>query len=342
MKVSVFNYDLPNDLLAREPREAKGEKRSDSRLLVMDRKNNEVYHKKFPEIIEYLNAGDVVVLNNSETIKAHLIGWFENMHKIDVHLCGRLKNGNWQGYIYSDHLHEDGKISFGDGELTGQLKRRYGSSKRIWEIEFFQDNVISLLDRIGRPIISPYVNKLWDIDYYKNEYAFKPGSAELPAAGRHFTKEILEKLRKKGVFVTYITLHTGLSSIEISSEHFEDHKMHEEEIEISRETADVINEVRSNGKKVIGVGTTVVRTLESVADHQGQLKEFTGYTDLYIYPGYKFKVIDAFITNFHGAKSSRIAMAAAFTGSELLLRGYREAIDNKYLFYEFGDATLTI
>lgn len=340
MKVSEVYYELPNELLAREPREVKGEKRSDSRLLIMDRKNQTVSHKSFCNIIDYLEPGDALVLNNSKTIKADLIGWYASEKRINIQLAGILSDGNWQAYSFADGLKEGKKVSFGDGKLTGTLLSC--TQGRIWEIKFDQDNVLELLDEVGRPIMSPYVNKKYDIEYYQNVYASKAGSAELPAAGRHFSNELLEEIEKKGVHIVYVTLHTGLSSIEVSSENFEEHEMHEEQIEISEETAKILNTVRANGKRVFGVGTTVVRTLETVADNSGYVKPYRGYSKLYIYPGYKFKMVDAFITNFHGRTSSRIAMAAAFTGKDLLMHGYQEAIEKKYLFYEFGDATLTI
>lgn len=342
MKVSDLHYELPNELLAREPREVRGEKRSDSRLLVMDRKTNTITHTRFYNILDYMSSGDVIVLNNSKTINAHLIGWFEEKKKVDVHLCGRTDSGHWQFYIYPDKgLFEGGKVNFND-KLTATLVKKHNELKYFWLAEFDQSNVIEIANEIGRPIVSPYIKKFWKLDYYQNEYASISGSAELPAAGRHFTEELLDQAERKGITITYITLHTGLSSVGVSTEEFENHKMHHEEIEISEETSRIINKARSEGKRVFGIGTTVVRTLESVADENGIVKPFKGGTDLYIFPGYKFKVIDAFVTNFHGAKSTRIAMAAAFTGSDLLMKGYSGAIEKGYLFYEFGDTTLTI
>ena len=341
MKVEELNFFLPSELLAREPREMKGENRSDSRLMVMNRKENIIEHKKFDDIIDYLSPGDVLVLNNSKVIKADLLGWYDNgKRRIEMELAGVLQNGNWQVYFGVTDLEKGKKIDFGNGVLTATLVNCI--QKHIWEVKFDQPNVIELVDIVGRPIMSPYVNKKYDISYYQNVYAEKPGSAELPSAGRHFSKELLDKIKKKGVEITYVTLHTGLSSVAVEEENFEDHEMYEEQIEVSEETAKIINTARSKGHKIICVGTTVVRTLETVADNDGYLKAFTGYSKLYIYPGYKFKITDKFITNFHGANTSRIAMAAAFTGKELLMRGYNEAIERKYLFYEFGDTTFTI
>jgi len=270
-----------------------------------------------------------------------LIGWYEGEKQIHIHLAGRLSNGNWQAYSWTSGLEVGKRISFGKGKLTGKLVSDIEKSK-VWEIIFDQENVIDLLDTVARPIMSPYVKKEYAIEYYQNFYADIPGSSELPAAGRHFTEQTLTQLKNKGVLVEYITLHTGLSSVEISQKNFEDHRMHEEQIEVSQETADVLNNVRRQGKRIFGVGTTVVRTLETVSDDNCRIHPYCGYSNLYIYPGYRFKVIDCFITNFHGPKSSRIAMAAAFTGPNLLLEGYNQAIEEKYRFYEFGDTTLTI
>jgi S-adenosylmethionine:tRNA ribosyltransferase-isomerase len=186
------------------------------------------------------------------------------------------------------------------------------------------------------------MSKQWSLEYYQNVYSSVDGSSELPASGRHFSKYILEKLKAKGVIIEYITLHTGLSSIVVQEEEFEQHAMHSEEIEISQKASDIINSKRKSGGRLFGIGTTVVRTLETVATEDGILSAFAGFTNLYIYPGYKFKTIDAFVTNFHGPRSTRIALAAAFTGEELLKKGYDQAINSKFRFFEFGDATLTI
>lgn len=341
MKVSELDFFLPSELLAREPRETRGESRSDSKLMVMNRKTQTIEHKKFNDVIDYLEKGDVLVLNNSKVINANLIGWLGyKERKIKIDLAGILDNGNWQIYIDDNEINPGDTCEFGDGMLTGTFEKM--EENHVWQIKFNQDNVIELANKIGRPIMSPDVKKQYDLSYYQNVYASKEGSAELPSAGRHFTKELLEKIKKKGVRVVYVTLHTGLSSMMVTEDTFEEHHMHKEYIEITSAVANTINEARKNGHSIVCVGTTVVRTLETVADEQGNLKPFTGYSTLYIYPGYHFKIVDKFITNFHGPNTSRIAMAAAFTGKDLLLKGYAEAIQRKYLFYEFGDTTLTI
>lgn len=340
MKVKDLDYELPSELFAREPREVSGQKRSDSNLLVMNRKTKAVETKKFQDIIGYFKKGDILVLNNSKTINACLIGKFEGNKRIEIQLCGRNEANQWQCYIPLDStLNEGGVINF-KGMLTGKLVKK--RTERLWLAEFDQENVIELANKVGKPINSHYMSKQWSLEYYQNIYSSVDGSSELPAAGRHFSEEILEELKTKGVIIEYITLHTGLSSIVVQEEEFEQHVMHSEEIEISQKTADIINTKRKEGGRLFGIGTTVVRTLESVAKEDGTLSAFSGFTSLYIYPGYKFKIIDAFVTNFHGPRSTRIALAAAFTGEELLKKGYEQAICNKFKFFEFGDATLTI
>lgn len=340
MRVEDLDYELPVELIAREPREIRGQKRNESNLLIMNKNTNEICIKKFDDIIEYFCTGDILVLNNSKTFNAFLTGRYAGNKRISIQLCGRNKENQWQCYIPLDNfLCEGESISFED-KLTGKLVKR--CTERLWLAEFDQQNVIDISNQIGRPVNSHYMSKQWGLEYYQNVFGTVSGSSELPAAGRHFSKEILEKLKRKGVTIEYITLHTGLSSIIIQEEEFEQHVMHNEEIEISQDTADIINLKRRAGGRLFGVGTTVVRTLESVADEMGQLKAFSGFTDLYIYEGYKFRIVDAFITNFHGPRSTRIALAAAFTGRDLLKSGYRAAIENKFKFFEFGDATLTI
>ncbi len=338
MKVAELNYELPNELLAREPKELSDDPRV--RLLVMDRKENKVEHRFFEDCIDYFQKGDVLVLNNSKTIKADLIGWYEGSKRVNIQLACELGKKRWIVYSFSTGMKKDKEIVFGEEQLHCKLIKLV-EGECIWEVEFRENNLYEILEEIGRPIMSPYVKKEYDIKYYQNEYATVQGSTELPAAGKHFNQDIIKKLMDKGVTVTYITLHTGLSSIGVSEEFFENHKMHNEQIELKKETADIVNAAHIRGNKVFAVGTTVVRTLESCAK-EGKVYPYKGYTDLYIYPGYTYQICDALFTNFHGPKTSRIALAAAFTGKDLLLQGYKEAIENKYMFYEFGDTTLTV
>lgn len=340
MNVKNLDYELPKELLAREPRELLGEKRSDSKLLVMNRKDNSIICDSFNNIIHYFNSGDTVVLNNSQTFNSYLKGVVNDNKKIEFQLCGRNKNNQWQAYIPLDFsLKKEDKISV-QNKLTGLLIDKI--APHIWIINFDQKQVVQLANELGQAVNSHYMKQQWNIDYYKNEFASINGSSEMPAAGRHFTNDIINQLKANGINIAFITLHTGLSSIIVEEKCFEDHKMHSEEISLSKENASIINNTKESGHRVIAVGTTVVRTLESIATENGQVREYSGFTDLYIYPGYKFKVVDAFLTNFHGPRSTRIAMAAAFTGETLLKRGYNKAIDDNFKFYEFGDATLTI
>ncbi len=338
MKVDELSYELPNELLAREPKALSKDTRV--RLLVLDRNKKKIEHKSFEECIEYFHKDDVLVLNNSKTIKADLLGWYDGIKRVNVQLACDLGEKRWMVYSFSTGLEKGKEIVFGDGQLHCKLIQIV-EGDRIWEVEFYEENLYELLDVVGRPIMSPYVKKKYDIKYYQNEYATVEGSTELPAAGKHFNKDIMTKLREKGVIITYITLHTGLSSIGISEEFFEDHKMHNEQIEVKEDTAEIVNSARSRGNKIFAVGTTVVRTLESCVK-DGKVYPYKGYTNLYIYPGFKYQICDALFTNFHGPKTSRIALAAAFTGKDLLMQGYHEAINCKYKFYEFGDTTLTI
>lgn len=338
LKVKDLYYSLPNELLARTPKELRED--PTTRLLVMNRASGTVEHRYFDEVIEYFNTGDVLVLNNSKTIKADLLGWSDDGRRVNVHLACNMGEGRWKVYSFTDNLKVGTVITFGKNTLSCKLLSSSENGK-IWVAQFSASDIFPFLDEVGRPIMSPYVKKGYDISYYRNHYATVEGSAELPAAGKHFSPTIIKKLENKGVQIVYITLHTGLSSIEVSEDDFEDHQMHEERIELTESAAKTINNAHAQGKRVFAVGTTAVRTLESCVN-DCDVFAFSGYTNLYIYPGYKYRVCDALFTNFHGPRSSRIALAAAFTGKELLMKGYEEAIERKYAFYEFGDTTLTI
>lgn len=339
MDVKELDYSLNAELIAREPRELKGRKRSDSKLLVMDRETGGVYHKNFADIVDYFCAGDVLVLNNSKTINARLSCTYNKAHQVNMDLFGFNSEGMWNCYIFPDVNCREGGYIECSNKLHGKLVKK--ALHNLWQVEFKENNVLQIANKIGKPIISHYIKDGINISYMQNVYANIEGSAELPAAGRHFDKTLLDRIKSKGVHIVYITLHTGMSSISVTSESFEEHIMHEEYIEISQETCDVINNAKKDRKRIFATGTTVMRTLESCSNN-GILIPYSGFTSLYIYPGYEFKIVDSFITNFHGPRTSRIALAAAFSGKKLLLKGYEEAIKNKYLFFEFGDATLTV
>ena len=341
MKVNELFYELPNELLARRPKELSGKEEQTTKLLVMNRATDEILHIEFEECINFFEKGDVLVLNNSKTIKADLLGWLENGIRINIQLACDLGNNKWLVYSFTKGIEKGSKAFFGENEDKMSCVFTKNTEGSIWEAVFYEQDFWTKLDKVGRAIMSPYVDKKYDVSYYQNQYACCEGSTEMPAAGRHFKIPFLERLRKKGVHIVFITLHTGLSSIEVEEENFEQHRMHYEQIEIPEEAAEIINRAKESNSKIFAVGTTAVRTLESCVK-DGRVIPYKGYTKLYIYPGYEFKIIDCFFTNFHGPQSTRIAMAAAFTGGELLMKGYQEAIKNKYKFYEFGDTTLTI
>jgi S-adenosylmethionine:tRNA ribosyltransferase-isomerase len=345
LKAKELDYELPFHLAAREPPEVNGRSRDSSRLLVMKRKTQEIEHSYFYDVGNYLCTGDLLVLNDTRCINSVLPGKLETGGKIEVLLCTPKDNDTWNCQLLPDGINArvGQTIDFGDGELRAKIVDKSSEFDWLFVIRFSPVNDFEAkCNKIGRPVLSPYISKIWDVKYYNTVYAKKFGSAEMPAAGRHFTNELLEKLARQGIQHVFVTLHTGLSSISVKEENFEDHKMYEEPYEITEDTANIINKVKNSGGKIVAVGTTVTRVLETVANNKGKVKPEKGYTRLYIYPGYKWKIVDALITNFHPPRSSRIALAAAFTGKDLLMRGYKEAIERGYKFYEFGDTTLTI
>lgn len=321
----------------------RGISRDETRLLVMKRPTNEVEHTTFNQIGNYLNSGDIIVLNDSKTINALLHGWYGGNRRVEVRLCSRKTGNLWYCLIGPIPQVEIGeRVVFNEG-VQALIVGRHEKIQSLMLLRFSTNgDFFRKINAIGRPILSPYISRKFDLSYFQNTYAKKDGSAEMPAAGRHFTPELVESLRKKGISHVFVTLHTGLSSMSVKETTFEEHKMYEEEIEVDAPTASQINETKERGGHVVGVGTTVTRTLETAADSHGLVRPFSGSTDLYIFSGYRWKVIDRLITNFHGPRTSRIALAAAFTGKELLMRGYKEAIEREYKFYEFGDTTLTI
>ncbi|MCU4759619.1 S-adenosylmethionine:tRNA ribosyltransferase-isomerase [Bacillus cereus] len=344
MKVEDLDFKLPAHLFARKPRELNGQHRNDSKMLVIKRETKEFTDDNFKNIINYLQKGDLVILNNSKTINAVFRGRdFESKRIADITLCREIDEKVWLASIQNENNILYNVNFIVSNELSFTILKKSDRIPGYYEIKLnFQGDLLDISDKYGRPIISNYTEKPWDIEYYRNEYSTKPGSVELPAAGRHFTQEIITKLKENGIGVEYITLHTGLSSLEIESDNLADHRMYEEWFSISKDVADKINQTKKMGNKVIAVGTTVTRTLESSVDNDGQVKAGENLTDLYIYPGFKFKVIDALITNFHGPRSSRIALAAAFSNIDTIMDAYEFAIQNEYLFYEFGDTTFII
>lgn len=341
MKTSDFYFDLPQELIAQDPLED----RSASRLLVLDKKNGDVSHKIFSDVYDYLNPGDCLVLNNTKVIPARLLGLKEDTGAhVEVFLLKRLSEDTWETLVKPGKKLKPGtKVSFGDGILLCEIMETLDDGGRI--VKFIFDGIFEeILDKLGEMPLPPYItHKLQDKDRYQTVYAKYEGSVAAPTAGLHFTNELLDRIRSKGVNVTFVTLHVGLGTFRpVKADDILDHKMHSESYIISEGAAEVINKTKENGGRIICVGTTSVRTLESAADENGKIIPCEGDTSIFIYPGYKFKILDGLITNFHLPESTLVMLVSAFAGRENVLNAYKEAVDNKYRFFSFGDACLII
>lgn len=337
MDVKDFDYYLPEELIAQDPLED----RSSSRLMVLDKKTGEVEHKVFKDIIDYLMPGDCIVLNNTKVIPARLYGAKEGTNaKIEVLLLKRKENDIWETLVKPGKKAKPGtRIIFGDGILVGEVVDIVEEGNRL--IKFYYDGIFEeILDQLGQMPLPPYItHELKDKNRYQTVYAKYDGSAAAPTAGLHFTKELLDKVKEKGVDIAEVTLHVGLGTFRpVKVENVLDHHMHSEFYMVSQEAADKINLAKKNGHRIISVGTTSTRTLESAADENGYLKKTSGWTDIFIYPGYKFKVIDGLITNFHLPQSTLVMLVSALAGRENVLNAYEEAVKEKYRFFSFGDA----
>ena len=341
MKTSDFYYDLPEELIAQDPLED----RTASRLLVLDRKTGAVKHKIFSDVIDYLNKGDCLVINNTRVIPARLIGEKEGTGgKVEVLLLKRRANDVWETLVKpGKKLKPGAKITFGDGRLRAEVLEVVEEGNRL--VIFHYEGIFEeILDSLGEMPLPPYItHKLEDKEMYQTVYAKFDGSAAAPTAGLHFTKELLNKIEEKGIKIASITLHVGLGTFRpVKVDDVNNHHMHTEWYEVNAEAADIINETKRNGGRVICVGTTSCRTIESVADEKGYMKAKTGETDIFIYPGYKFKVMDGLITNFHLPESTLVMLVSAFAGKENVLSAYETAVKEKYRFFSFGDAMLII
>ncbi|MDD6481952.1 MAG: tRNA preQ1(34) S-adenosylmethionine ribosyltransferase-isomerase QueA [Lachnospiraceae bacterium] len=339
MNVKDFDYELPEELIAQDPLED----RSASRLMVLDRKTGEVEHRHFKDITEYLKPGDCLVINNTKVIPARLFGAKEETNaKIEVLLLKRKENDIWETLVKPGKKAKKGtKIIFGDGLLTGEVVDVVEEGNRL--IQFHYDGIFEeILDQLGQMPLPPYItHQLKDKNRYQTVYAKYDGSAAAPTAGLHFTKELLEEVRAMGVDIAEVTLHVGLGTFRpVKVENVLEHHMHSEYYMISKEAADKINQAKQSGHRVIAVGTTSTRTLEAAADENGVLHETSGWTDIFIYPGYEFKVIDALITNFHLPQSTLVMLVSALAGREHVLHAYEIAVQEKYRFFSFGDAML--
>ena len=341
MKTSDFYYDLPEELIAQDPLED----RTASRLLVLDRKTGAVKHKIFSDVIDYLNKGDCLVINNSRVIPARLIGEKEGTGgKVEVLLLKRRANDVWETLVKpGKKLRPGAKITFGDGRLRAEVLEVVEEGNRL--VKFHYEGIFEeILDSLGEMPLPPYItHKLEDKEMYQTVYAKFDGSAAAPTAGLHFTKELLNKIEEKGIKIASITLHVGLGTFRpVKVDDVNNHHMHTEWYEVNAEAADIINETKRNGGRVICVGTTSCRTIESVADENGYMKAKTGETDIFIYPGYKFKIMDGLITNFHLPESTLVMLVSAFAGKENVLSAYETAVKERYRFFSFGDAMILI
>lgn len=341
LKKSDFYYDLPEELIAQDPLPD----RSSSRLLSLDRKTGETGHHSFKEIPQFLRPGDCLVLNNTKVIPARLMGHKEGTGAaIEVLLLKRKDKDKWETLVKPGKKARPGAdIVFGDGLLKGRVSDVLEEGNRL--IEFTYEGIFEeVLDRLGEMPLPPYItHKLADKNRYQTVYARYEGSAAAPTAGLHFTPELLSEIEKMGVRLAYVTLHVGLGTFRpVKEENVLDHHMHSESYEITKEAAGVINETKKGGGRVICVGTTSCRTIESSADENGIVHPGSGNTEIFIYPGYRFKVMDGLITNFHLPESTLIMLVSALAGRERVLNAYKEAVDRRYRFFSFGDAMIVL
>lgn len=337
MKASDFDFYLPEELIAQHPLL----RRDESRLMVLDKKTGKIEHKKFYDIIDFLNEGDTLVLNDTRVLPARLIGEKENTGgKIEFLLLKRIEGDKWECLAKPGKSARVGrKFLFGNGKLKAEVVDVLENGNRI--VEFYYEGIFEeVLDSLGEMPLPPYIHeKLEDKERYQTVYSKEEGSAAAPTAGLHFTKELLQKIEDKGVNIVYLTLHVGLGTFRpVQVEDIENHEMHSEYYSLSKESADIINNTKINGKKVISVGTTSTRTLETIGDENGMVREQSGWTDIFIYPGYKFKVVDNLITNFHLPESTLIMLVSTLAGKENVLNAYNIAVKEKYRFFSFGDA----
>lgn len=341
LQKSDFYFDLPEELIAQDPLED----RSSSRLLVLDKETGETSHHIFKEVINFLNPGDCLVLNNTKVIPARLIGHKEDTGAaIEVLLLKRKENDIWETLVKPGKKCKPGtKIVFGEGLLHATVLETVEDGNRL--IRFSYEGIFEeILDRLGEMPLPPYItHKLQDKNRYQTVYAKYEGSAAAPTAGLHFTKELLQQIEEKGIDIAYVTLHVGLGTFRpVKVDNILEHHMHSEFYQVTKEAADKINKAKKEGHRVICVGTTSCRTVESAADENGMVKEGCDNTEIFIYPGYKFKVLDALITNFHLPESTLVMLVSALAGREHILNAYEEAIREKYRFFSFGDAMLII
>ncbi len=335
MKTEDFNYYLPEELIAQHP----SDKRDNARMLVLDRKTGEREDRVFYDIIDYLNPGDVLVMNDTRVIPARLFGHRQGKEEsIEVFLLNNIEGKRWEVLVRPGKKMKIGSQVIFSDELSCEVIDIKEDGNRL--VEFDYEGVFGeILDRLGNMPLPPYIKeKLKDPEDYQTVYSKNPGSVAAPTAGLHFTKELLERIENKGVKLAFLTLNVGLGTFRpVNEEEITDHKMHSEFYTLNQETADIINSAHENGKRVIAVGTTSVRTLESIYKKCGEIRADSGWTDIFIYPGFEYKVVDCLITNFHLPKSTLIMLVAAFTSRQIILDAYKYAVEEKYRFFSFGD-----
>lgn len=337
MKVSDFTFDLPEELIAQDPLED----RSSSKMLVLDKETGEITHSIFHEITTYLKKGDCLVLNNTKVLPARLIGAKEDTGgKVEVLLLKRKQDNTWETLVKPGRKARVGaRISFGDGKLIGEIIEVLETGNRLIRFEY-EGIFEEVLDQLGQMPLPPYItHQLKDKNRYQTVYAKYDGSAAAPTAGLHFTKELLQQIQDMGVKIAFVTLHVGLGTFRpVKVEDVLEHHMHSEFYSVEEKDAKLINDTKAAGGRIISVGTTSTRTLESVADDNGHIKAGNGWTEIFIYPGYEFKVIDGLITNFHLPESTLLMLVSALAGKEHILHAYEEAVKERYRFFSFGDA----
>ena len=336
MKVSDFNYNLPEELIAQVPIQ----KRDESRLMVLNRENQTIEHKIFKDIIDYLQPGDCLVRNNTKVIPARIYGKKETGANVEFLLLNNIEGDIWECIVRpGNKLHIGTKVIFGEGLLKADILDTMEGGTR--KVKFSYNGIFNeILDQIGLMPLPPYIHEeLKDKDRYQTVYAKYRGSAAAPTAGLHFTEELLSKIEQKGIQIANVTLHVGIGTFRpVKEETVEKHHMHSEHYYIKKEDVDKINTAKENGKRVIAVGTTSCRVLETIADENGHVKEAEGDTQIFIYPGYKFKILDGLITNFHLPQSTLLMLVSALAGKDYVLKAYNEAVKEKYRFFSFGDA----
>lgn len=338
MKTHDFWYDLPEELIAQMPLE----RRDSSRLMVMDRKTGALEHRHFYDIVSYLNPGDCLVMNDSRVLPARLLGHRPTGGAVEVLLLRDLGGGQWECLVKPGRKMLQGQeVSFGDGSLTARVLQVLDDGNRIVQFDY-EGIFLEVLERLGKMPLPPYIKEeLQDQERYQTVYAKQSGSAAAPTAGLHFTQELLQKIRDKGVREAFVTLHVGLGTFRpVKAEEITQHQMHQELCMMGEETARILNETRASGGRIFCVGTTSCRTLESLVHADGSFSAGSRWTDIFIYPGYRFRAMDGLITNFHLPESTLVMLVSAFSSREFILNAYREAVKERYRFFSFGDAML--